>query len=1112
VRERLTAADHRFLLICVLLLALTVWFSATYFYRAFPEASIDFAVTRGQSLELAQHFLTSQGYQTAGYREAGRFNYDDRAKTFLERELGLEKANQLMGRRVRLWRWSHRWFRPLQKEEFRVEVTTRGETVGFEHLLPETSPGANLPAADARAIAEGFLRQTMGRDAAGLDFVESSTTARPKRTDHVFTWKERGFDIKDATYRMQVTVLGDRVGGYEEYLKVPEAWTRDYDRLRSANETAGMVDAGLLVLLVLGGLAVFVIRIRNRDVRWGRAAIFGLVTAALSFLASCNNFPLTEFQYPTTDSYASFLANHLVQAVLAALASGGFIFLLAAWAEPLYRESYGRFLSLGNLFRWRGLRTKSFLRGSVLGITLAGIFIAYQTAFYMVAYRFGAWSPADVPYDDLLNTRFPWLFVLFGGFFPAVSEEFLFRMFSIPFLKRLFRWSWLAVVLAGFSWGFGHAGYPQQPFFIRGLEVGIGGVALGIIMLRWGILPTLVWHYSVDAMYSALLLLRSHNLYFVLSGAASGGLLLIPVLVAGLAYLRFKGFEPEAGLTNASEGTSQPPPEKEEAAAPIRLPYQPWPQRRILAAAALVAALAAFLLIPVERSKPTEFALNPQQARAAAGAFVKGLRLDPNAFRDVVYSDSHFDALTGEYFLERQPVSFLNKMAGQYSPLVEWVVRYYKPLEKEEIRVGIDPGDGQVTGFVHELPEDRPGAELDFAAAEQIASAYLAGRGFDLQKLELKEHTTEKRKARRDYSLTWEAKPGDPRNLDEARYRIGIDVDGDRVARFTTFWKLPEAFTRERERRNLLETALMAIEAVVVGIAVLIGLWVVVMKTRQRELRWKPVLMASAAIAALSAAGSICSYPLLFRRYPTDWALPVFRATMVVTVLIGIAEVFIVAAFGVALLVALRPDIPLTMHAPNRRGLGRDALFAVVVALAAAGFAAHFRALLTDRFHAQALVSISAPTVFATLAPALAAISSAATHLLLWLAIVALAVHIPSQYLKRGWLAGVAALLAVTVAVPGDVHTAGEFLLQYAIVLVEAGLVAAVCFWFARRNYLAYALAVWSLLLGRSAYEFLSQPSPSLRTQGWIVAAVLAVTLAWAAAPLRKRANGDGPD
>ncbi len=436
MKERLRGSDYRFITICMVLLAGTTWFSARNFYRAFPEASIDFKVSRDDAQTLAGKFLSAQGYGIEGYRQAAQFAYDEDAKTFLEREAGLERANRIMGTRVRLWRWSYRWFRPLQKEEFDVEITPRGELAGFDHEIAEDAARPAATVEEARALAENFLRTRIGRDPATLDFVEESDVTRPHRVDRSFTWKERDFELHGATNRVDVTMLGNEPGGYHEYLKVPDQWKRDYQLLRSKNEVAQTIDSAATVVLVVGMVIVIVMRVRRRDVPWRRAALVGLAGIVLGFLAQLNEFPLHEFSYPTTDSYGSFLSRQFLNALLSALGAGGLLFILTAGAEPLYREMMGDKISLGNLFTMRGLRTKRFFLGAILGITLTGIFIAYQTAFYIVAFRYGAWSPADVPYTDLLNTKFPWAFVLFGGFLPAVSEEFLFRMFAIPFLRK----------------------------------------------------------------------------------------------------------------------------------------------------------------------------------------------------------------------------------------------------------------------------------------------------------------------------------------------------------------------------------------------------------------------------------------------------------------------------------------------------------------------------------------------------------------------------------------------------------------------------------------------------------------------------------------------------
>src|ERR1035441_9149928 len=99
-------------------------------------------------------------------------------------------------------------------------------------------------------------------------------------------------------------------------------------------------------------------------------------------------------------------------------------------------------------------------------------------------------------------------------------------------------------------------------------------------MLRFGILATLIWHYSVDALYTAFLLLRSPNHYLMVSGAVAAGVMLIPLIVALGAYWKTGSFTEEGALTNSAEGVDRPP--REELAPPeTPLVYQPLSRSRL---------------------------------------------------------------------------------------------------------------------------------------------------------------------------------------------------------------------------------------------------------------------------------------------------------------------------------------------------------------------------------------------------------------------------------------------------------------------------------------------------------------------------------------------------
>jgi hypothetical protein len=261
--EKLDRKDIRLLAACAVIAAVSFFIGVRYFFRAFPEASIEFRTTKESSRPIAEAFAAKAGLETAEYRHAAVFGYDDDAKTFLEREVGVEESGRLLDSTIRLWRWRHRWFRPLQKEEIQVEVTTKGEPVGFEHLLVEEAEGASLPEAEARGIAEAFLERTMERPLDTLAFVAAAQQKRPHRVDHTFTWKVKGSAVKGADYRIRVGVGGDRVSAYQEFLHVPQEWQDSYEELRSRNTTAGAVDTVLLLLTFVAMLVLLVLRIRK---------------------------------------------------------------------------------------------------------------------------------------------------------------------------------------------------------------------------------------------------------------------------------------------------------------------------------------------------------------------------------------------------------------------------------------------------------------------------------------------------------------------------------------------------------------------------------------------------------------------------------------------------------------------------------------------------------------------------------------------------------------------------------------------------------------------------------------------------------------------------------
>src|SRR5208283_1698418 len=252
------------------------------------------------------------------------------------------------------------------------------------------------------------------------------------------------------------------------------------------------------------------------------------------------------------------------------------------------------------------------------------------------------------------------------------------------------------------------------------------------------------------------------------------------------------------------------------------------------------------------------------------------------AFQHLTYPLAHWesdDALAGKYFLERLPVRAASALFERNRPIQVWATRYFKSLDQEEVTVGVHPETGKITGFGHTIPETRPGADIAPERAREIAAQFAASLGWDTAAMDLKESSAEKKKARRDHTLVWEARPGDPRNVDEAHYRTEIAVDGDRVTLWRSFWKIPEAFARSRQRQNWISISVATVRIAIWLALAVWGIWLLVRNIRRGLVPWGTALRLAVPAALLAAIGALLRLPQIYRHYNTAVPLATFQAS-----------------------------------------------------------------------------------------------------------------------------------------------------------------------------------------------------------------------------------------
>lgn len=903
--------DKKWVLVFLILGAVGLSFYLRYYEQAIPTASLNFKFTRAEAYQKAEDFVKAMGFDPTEYRSAHVFGHAGLKQIFLERTLGLEKANALARDWVSIWYWHVRWFKSLEKEEVRLRLDPGGRVVGYEHHILESASGDSLAQDEALEIAQTFLTATLGFDLADYEQIEASTSERPHRLDHTFMYRKNGFEVGDGgQYRLRVVVTGDQVGGFAEFLHVPEAFSRSYAEIRSRARL--LTNVAMIFWLILGVAMLVILMRKHREgvLRWRGGLIVGGVVAGVMVVNAFNGYPLWIFGYNTQVTAVAFIISVLAGSVIGAVFQGGFVALAGMTGGVVAQEAGVEKRNPLARFSFGNIRSVGFARATLVGYGLAFAHLGYLTAFYLFGNEYlGVWSPAGVrDYSNMYSTLLPWIQSLLVGLGASTLEEFFFRLLAIPLLIQWTGKRWLAVLIPAVVWAFLHANYPQEPIFIRGLELTVVGVIFGVVFLRYGIWAPVISHYVYNAFSGAFPMMQSDSLYFQISGILVIGIIFIPAIPAiwGMVTGRYKEVEEVEEEEPVVLIQAQPEPEdviEQPAVISKRASDYEFSKQEMMMAAA-IGLLGIALWVGFDNKgfgNSFKLEVDRDQAIEKNHAIREKLDLDVDGYKETTFFVSSLGSRAQTHLVRELGRGQAEKYISEELHPWRWKTRWFRPEEKEEMLIGVDHL-GRLGDITHVLPEDQAGANLSLEEAQKIAEdfvvSYMNRPVTDVSIYKLIQSRSQKRDQRTDHWFVWERFD---KKVGDGEFRVEASVLGDAIGWVRTRYKAPEEFLRKLNEQGIKNTILNILNVVLVIATITLAVIYLFRVYRNNELNWKMGVGAGILTFIWFSMKQINEFVVFYKGYSTSQALMTYWGFKGIGWLVGGLFVSGVVALMVAL-------------------------------------------------------------------------------------------------------------------------------------------------------------------------------------------------------------------
>ncbi|MCF7884852.1 MAG: CPBP family intramembrane metalloprotease [Candidatus Marinimicrobia bacterium] len=861
---------------------------------------------RTEALDEASKLALQYDWGPKDFEQASVFNLHSKVQNFVELEQGGTEAfsKMLAGSLYAPYIWQVRHYKENKANETMIRFTPEGRPYGFREKLPEDKPGASLTSDSALAIARTMAGNNWGVNLDDYNLVERSHEVKPGgRTDHSFVYERRDTTIGKGKYRLRLKVSGNKFTELTHFVKVPEAFSRRYSQMRSANQTLYTVAmVAMIVFYLIGGCIIgLFILMKQNWVIWRKALLWGGLIALFQVLAQINQWPLLWMDYDTALSAQGFVIQQIIQLVIIFIAEGLLLSITFMAAESLTRKAFPEHVQLWQVWKPKVASSPGIFGRTIGGYLAVGIFLAFDIGLYFFAtHILGWWVPSDTLFEpNVLATYFPWLSSIAISLHAGFWEECLFRAVPIAGAallgerfgkKRL--WIIGAFIVQALIFGAAHASYPMQPSYARLVELIIPSIGFGLIYLHLGLLPAIILHYVFDVVHISMPLFAASTAGIWVDRLIVILLTLIPLLIVIWRRLQVGKFNKIPDW--AYNASWQPAEEKDEkiAAQEIEEKFNITAGNKRYLYILFTGIVG--LLIWVFTMNFDNMAPRIETTRQEA----KNIAIDSLSRQGVELTDSirvlaYLQTPHGKddrFIWQEEGKQTYKQLLGKYLSTPVWQVRFAQfegnvAARAEEYRIYVK--SGKVLNVEHKLPESYPGAELTEDSAQARAYSVIEKRtDLDPNKLKKVGAKPSDLPERKDWlfefadTLNYNLSSGEP--------RIVIKLAGSEVVNAYRKVHIPEDWQREQRSQNNQRQIIMILCGIILFILLAIGAIKALIRWSRNNFATKEFLIFLIFIFFLGLAKFLNSLPGLMANFETSQPFSNQLFMMTVLPVIGI--------------------------------------------------------------------------------------------------------------------------------------------------------------------------------------------------------------------------------